>query len=188
MQRGKKNMKLFYIIVALLFAAATEFALKPSVNAQTESESYAESAIKDAEKARKDAKKAIIDAEKAIAVAEKAILEADKAQSTTKKDKANALEQMVLDGHNPKDFFMTVQDSPVTAVFSHKKHTEREKLKCVECHPKVFIMKVGSDVVKKGHLTMEEMKKGKYCANCHNGEKAFSVASIKNCKRCHPKQ
>ncbi|HFQ81274.1 MAG TPA: hypothetical protein ENK33_07885, partial [Desulfobacterales bacterium] len=27
-----------------------------------------------------------------------------------------------------------------------------------------------------------------YCGHCHNGKRAFSVADLAMCKRCHPKQ
>lgn len=149
---------------------------------------YAAKAKYDAEKARAEAEKAMAEAEVAIIEAERAIDAAERARSAAKKDKANAIEKMVEAHRYPEDIAMTVPESNTTAVFSHKKHTEREHLKCIECHPKVFIMKVGKNVVKKGQLTMSEMKKGKYCGNCHNGHKAFSVSDIASCKKCHPQQ
>jgi c(7)-type cytochrome triheme protein len=142
----------------------------------------------DAEKAKADAEKAMAEAEKAIAEAERAIAEAQRAKNIAKKEKAKALERMIEAHRYPEDIAMTAPGSTTTAIFSHKKHTERERLRCTECHPKVFIMKVGKNVVKKGQLTMSEMKKGKYCGNCHNGHKAFSVSDIASCKKCHPEQ
>ena len=158
----------------------------PYIARAEEVSDYAQKAKFDAEKARADAEKAMAEAEKAIAEADRAISEAESLKAKAKKEKAEALEKMVSSGHIPQDISMTTPESKTIAVFSHKKHTDREKLKCIECHPKVFIMKVGSNVVKKGQLTMAEMSKGKYCGNCHNDDKAFSVTSVQHCKKCHP--
>ncbi len=51
--------------------------------------------------------------------------------------------------------------------------------KCAECHPAIFKMKKGADV-----MTMKDMEAGKFCGTCHNGTKAFSV---KECAKCHKK-
>lgn len=186
MYQGEKLVKLFGV-TSLLFAVVFVVALGCSGMARAETPNNSEKATAEAEKARIQAMKALAEAEKAIQEAEKAIADAEKAKGKAKEDKAKAMQEMVHAGHFPQDFSMTVPGSSVTAVFSHQKHTEREKLKCIECHPKVFIMKVGKDVVKRGQLSMEDMKKGKYCGNCHNGDKAFSVDSPDHCKRCHPK-
>ena len=66
--------------------------------------------------------------------------------------------------------------------FSHEFHTEKQGLKCNECHPKLFKMKKGGD-----DMTMAAMKEGKFCGACHNGKKAFSVADEANCAKCHKK-
>jgi c(7)-type cytochrome triheme protein len=65
-----------------------------------------------------------------------------------------------------------------TVVFDGKTHADAG-LKCAGCHsqPKIFAMK-------KGSLTMAEMKAGKSCGTCHNGQKAFDVAE---CAKCHKK-
>lgn len=49
--------------------------------------------------------------------------------------------------------------------------------KCADCHskPKLFEMK-------KVPLKMDDMKAGKSCGACHNGEKAFDVSE---CNKCH---
>ncbi len=51
--------------------------------------------------------------------------------------------------------------------------------KCNECHPAIFKMKKGADV-----MTMKDMEAGKFCGTCHNGTKAFAV---KECAKCHKK-
>ena len=184
------NNKRFFDGAAVIFAFVIAFVLSaPLCKGQAEEapQDYIEKARLEAAKARIDAEKAMAEAEAAIAEAEAAIAKAEKAKAQAKEEKAKALEKMVEAGNFPDDISMTEPGSETIAVFSHKKHTAREKLRCIECHPKVFIMKVGKNVVKKGQLTMSEMKKGKYCGNCHNGKKAFSVTSIKHCKRCHPK-
>ena len=187
MCKGVKLKRTFWI-PTLLFAAVFVFGTGSVGLVRAETVNSADKATAEADNAKIQAQKALVEAEKAIQDAEKAIFEAEKVKGKAKEDKAKAMQEMVHAGHFPQDFSMTVPGSTVTAVFSHQKHTEREKLNCVECHPKVFIMKVGKDVIKKGHLNMEDMKKGKYCGNCHNGEKAFSVTSINHCKKCHPKQ
>ncbi len=140
----------------------------------------------EAEKQRRAAERALAEAEAAIEEAEAAIEDAEATKHKAKKEKVQALQEMVSSGYFPDDIEMTDAAGTSRAIFSHSKHTKREKLKCIECHPRVFIMKVGKNVVKKGSLTMAEMKKGKYCGNCHNGHKAFSVSAVKSCKKCHP--
>jgi c(7)-type cytochrome triheme protein len=184
----KKNLHRMSLIVVLVACLSVFLGRHDLLQAEEEVPDYAAKAKYDAERARADAEKAMAEAEKAIAEAERAIADAERVKSAAKKEKAHAIEKMVEAHRYPEDISMTVPESTTTAVFSHKKHTEREHLKCIECHPQVFIMKVGKNVVKKGQLTMSEMKKGKYCGNCHNGHKAFSVSDIASCKRCHPKQ
>ena len=57
--------------------------------------------------------------------------------------------------------------------------TVHKAAKCNECHPAVFKMKKGGDM-----MTMKDMEAGKYCGTCHNGTKAFAV---KECAKCHKK-
>ena len=61
-------------------------------------------------------------------------------------------------------------------VFSGDAH---KAAKCAECHPALFKMKKGADV-----MTMKDMEAGKACGACHNGTKAFA---IKECAKCHKK-
>jgi len=183
-----ENITRFIGLLEVLFIIAMVFFAVPNTAWADEATDYVEKARIDAQKAKVDAQKAMVEAEKAIAEADHAIAEAERAKAKAKKEKEHALEKMVGAGYYPDDIAMTAPGSTTPAVFSHRKHTERESLRCIECHPKVFIMKAGKNVVKKGQLTMAEMEKGRYCGNCHNGHKAFSVTDIASCKRCHPKQ
>lgn len=68
-------------------------------------------------------------------------------------------------------------------VFSHEIHTYW--LDCKSCHPKLFVPKVAAN-----HMTMNEIREGKYCGHCH-GAVAFPTKVIDapnfraNCLRCH---
>lgn len=71
-------------------------------------------------------------------------------------------------------------------VFSHEVHTYW--LNCDSCHPKLFNPEIESN-----HMTMKEMREGKYCGHCH-GMVAFPTNIIDapnfraNCLRCHRAQ
>jgi len=68
-------------------------------------------------------------------------------------------------------------------VFSHEVHTYW--LNCESCHPKIFTPEIASN-----HMTMKEIREGKYCGLCH-GVVAFPTNVIDapnfraNCLRCH---
>ncbi|HTP66313.1 MAG TPA: cytochrome c3 family protein [Geobacteraceae bacterium] len=64
-------------------------------------------------------------------------------------------------------------------IFSHDFHLEKYNNNCRICHNTIF------DVKKPRHYTMAEMEKTRSCGACHTGVKAFSVASDKDCIRCH---
>ena len=66
-------------------------------------------------------------------------------------------------------------------VFSGKVHADAG-LKCKDCHPAVFKMKKGGDVI-----NMAGIREGKFCGHCHNGTKAFSAKEAANCSKCHKK-
>lgn len=84
----------------------------------------------------------------------------------------------------PADITFNEAKTPLGPVtFSHTTHVEGKGLKCTACHTKVFQMKKG----KSGKLTMAAMREGKFCGACHNGEKAFSVKTPADCKKCHVK-
>ena len=64
-------------------------------------------------------------------------------------------------------------------VFSHEFHLKKYNNNCRMCHDAIFSLK------NKKRYTMAEMEKTKSCGACHSGMKAFSVASEKECSRCH---
>ncbi|MBW4055017.1 MAG: cytochrome c3 family protein [Proteobacteria bacterium] len=64
-------------------------------------------------------------------------------------------------------------------VFSHEFHLKKYNNNCRMCHDAIFNLR------DKKHYTMAEMEKTKSCGACHSGVKAFSVASDKDCTRCH---
>jgi len=71
-------------------------------------------------------------------------------------------------------------DTPMgKVVFDGKVHYDA-KVKCLECHSKIFKMKKGSTEMK-----MSDIHEGKFCGKCHNGKRSF--ASKDNCDICHRK-
>ncbi|MDH3328542.1 MAG: hypothetical protein OEM01_04855 [Desulfobulbaceae bacterium] len=182
-QRIMRFVTMFVIAFVLVIGPG-----KSGWTAEATTDNYLEKARLDAIKAKADAEKAMAEAEKAMVEAEAVIEKAEAARTKASGGEEHAMEKMVSAGYFPDDITLSDAEGKSTAVFSHKKHTAREKLKCIECHPKVFIMKVDDKVVKGGQLTMAEMKKGRYCGCCHNGQKAFSVSDVKSCRRCHPRQ
>jgi len=64
-------------------------------------------------------------------------------------------------------------------VFSHEFHLAKYNNNCKVCHNAIFNLK------NRRHFTMADMEKTKSCGACHSGVKAFSVASEKDCVRCH---
>jgi c(7)-type cytochrome triheme protein len=62
--------------------------------------------------------------------------------------------------------------------FSHKNHTGLYK--CGECHTLIF-----NTTRSKSKVSMKEMEAGKSCGGCHDGKTAFSVATDKDCDKCH---
>ena len=69
---------------------------------------------------------------------------------------------------------------PVT--FSHEIHATQQKLKCTDCHTKIFKMKKGDS-----KMTQAAFAEGKYCGTCHNGKKSFSATDKASCGKCHKK-
>ncbi|PIV02382.1 MAG: hypothetical protein COS57_12320 [Syntrophobacterales bacterium CG03_land_8_20_14_0_80_58_14] len=66
--------------------------------------------------------------------------------------------------------------------FSHDAHVTKAKLKCTECHSKIFPMK------KKGvTMSKEDHAKEVLCGICHNGKKAFAQTKEADCAKCHKK-
>jgi c(7)-type cytochrome triheme protein len=64
-------------------------------------------------------------------------------------------------------------------VFSHDIHLSKYNNNCKVCHNAIFNLK------SRRRYTMADMEKTKSCGACHSGVKAFSVASDKDCVRCH---
>ncbi|MDD5284403.1 MAG: cytochrome c3 family protein [Desulfuromonadaceae bacterium] len=64
-------------------------------------------------------------------------------------------------------------------IFDHNFHLSKYNNNCKICHNAIFNLK------KHKRYTMAEMEKTKSCGACHTGMNAFSVASEKDCTRCH---
>ncbi len=62
-------------------------------------------------------------------------------------------------------------------LFSHA--AASHKVKCTECHTKIFKMKKGTKMGKDDHVS------GKFCGVCHEGKKAFSWSAEADCVKCH---
>jgi c(7)-type cytochrome triheme protein len=69
---------------------------------------------------------------------------------------------------------------PVT--FRHEGHGPDQKLKCTDCHTKIFKMKKGDS--KMAHAAYKE---GKFCGTCHDGKKSFGTEEKADCGKCHKK-
>ncbi len=75
---------------------------------------------------------------------------------------------------------------PVT--FSHENHVSQQKLKCTDCHTKIFKMK--KEDLK---ITKEAHGEERHCGVCHNGKKefngkkTFNQSSDADCAKCHKK-
>ena len=71
-------------------------------------------------------------------------------------------------------------------VFSHEFHVNTKKMKCTDCHTKIFKMK--KEDLK---ITKETHGQDKYCGVCHNGKEgktsAFSQTAEASCVKCHKK-
>ena len=77
-----------------------------------------------------------------------------------------------------KDIRYTFKNSgPV--IFSHEIHLKKYNNNCKMCHDAIFNLR------KRKHFTMAEMEKTRSCGACHSGIKAFSVATEKDCTKCH---
>ena len=73
-------------------------------------------------------------------------------------------------------------DTPMgKVVFDGKNHADA-KVKCLDCHSKIFKMKKGSTKMK-----MADIHAGKFCGKCHNGNRAFATNDKDNCEICHKK-
>lgn len=77
--------------------------------------------------------------------------------------------------HKTKEIVYRIKATGATH-FSHKKHVALSP-NCATCHPALYAAGPNK------RATMAEMAKGKSCAACHNGKKAFG---IDKCTTCHP--
>jgi c(7)-type cytochrome triheme protein len=73
-------------------------------------------------------------------------------------------------------FLLAGKDIP-PATFPHWFH--RVRFKCASCHPAVFEMEAGANPI-----TMTAMRRGEFCATCHNGKIAWEIG-FTTCVRCH---
>lgn len=62
-------------------------------------------------------------------------------------------------------------------VFSGADHAG---VSCDDCHDRIF-KKAGNTF----HMTSRDHIKGKLCAACHNGGRAFDARDVHSCDRCH---
>ncbi len=77
----------------------------------------------------------------------------------------------------PKPFFYPRGgDSPGLVTFKHETHA---KAKCVDCHTKLFPMKI---TPARPDGAMHEAGS---CGSCHDGRKAFDVENPDLCDKCH---
>jgi len=68
----------------------------------------------------------------------------------------------------------------VPATFPHWLH--RARFRCSVCHTDIFEMRAGANAI-----TMEGLRSGEFCAQCHNGKVAFEVG-FSTCVRCHAEE
>lgn len=103
-------------------------------------------------------------------------------------DWMNALEERVIKPRSsldpkapeletlPLEVELVPEENPTfRVVFRHETHTRW--LACDSCHPKIFAMQKGADL-----MTMEKIYAKEFCGVCH-GTVAFAVEP--NCTRCH---
>jgi len=80
------------------------------------------------------------------------------------------------------DIKFEAKGSSGPVLFSPESHVNQHKLKCTDCHTKIFKMK--KEDLK---MTKEAHGKDKFCGVCHNGKKAFSQTAEADCAKCHKK-
>ena len=51
---------------------------------------------------------------------------------------------------------------------------------CADCHNDWLFPKMDKQAL---HMTMDDLREGRYCGACHNGDIAFGIEE--NCSRCH---
>jgi len=79
------------------------------------------------------------------------------------------------------EIIFDIEGTP-SVVFSHESHVGAAKKKCSECHYGIY-----TNHSQRKAVGMAAMRAGKSCGTCHDGKKAFGVASSQNCEKCHKK-
>ena len=79
------------------------------------------------------------------------------------------------------EIIFDIEGTP-SVVFSHESHVGAAKKKCSECHYGIY-----TNHSQRKAVGMAAMRAGKSCGTCHDGKKAFGVASNQNCEKCHKK-
>jgi len=77
------------------------------------------------------------------------------------------------------EIIFDIEGTP-SVVFSHESHVGAAKKKCSECHYGIY-----TNHSQRKAVGMAAMRAGKSCGTCHDGKKAFGVASRRNCEKCH---
>ena len=67
-----------------------------------------------------------------------------------------------------------------SVMFSHDSHVGKAKQKCSDCHYALY-----TNHAQRKAVGMSGMRQGKSCGSCHDGKRAFSVATKQNCEKCH---
>ena len=75
------------------------------------------------------------------------------------------------------ELFLLAGKDIAPAHFPHWFH--RIRFKCSSCHESIFKMEAGANPI-----TMTAMRRGEFCANCHNGTVAWEIG-FTTCVRCH---
>jgi c(7)-type cytochrome triheme protein len=71
-------------------------------------------------------------------------------------------------------FATPILTAPVPALFSHWGHNSQH---CYSCHPSVFPQAPLG-------FTHQDMREGRYCGSCHDGQAAKAIRSM-GCEVCH---
>ena len=79
------------------------------------------------------------------------------------------------------EIIFDIEGAP-SVVFSHESHVGAAKKKCSECHYGIY-----TNHSQRKAVGMAAMRAGKSCGTCHDGKKAFGVASSQSCEKCHKK-
>jgi c(7)-type cytochrome triheme protein len=89
--------------------------------------------------------------------------------------------------HDQKAFSRTTTNARAYRyAFSHAKHGSGQRLACAECHTIAGGLAQSRQVSSPAPLEHFAATRGKTCATCHNGSRAFGGdLGFKDCRRCH---